>query len=393
MNLDVLLTDGDYKNTYAILRALKNEGLKVGVLIHKYSSITFYSRLVDKRFMIKSHLVKNPSSEMFEKFFKEFENIFKKNDISVFMPVSNVSYKFASTYKAQIEKYCKVPVVNIEIMEIAQNKSKTFDHASENNIPIPQTITFNSKEDFDKIIDAIKFPCVLKKTNYNESGVVYCNDKNELIETFTEIVKNQIDGSSLPVIQEYISGPGTGYYGIYNNGKCVGYFMHQRIHEFPITGGASTLAKSVFEKDLQEIGDKLLSSLKWHGVAMVEFKRDLKDNQLKLMELNPKFWGSLELSYKAGINFPYLAYLVAMNKPIPVSFYKNDVYFRWTLPHDAVWYKYASTTQRKEFKKLKKKVKINSNIHWDDPLTVIFNLFFTVFKLLKEKKYPHGHIK
>lgn len=393
MKIDVLLTDGDYKNTYAILRALKSEGLKVGILIHKYSSITYFSRLIDKRFIIKSKLVKNPSQSVFSDFFDELRSILQKNDIAVFMPVGNVSYKFASLYKQEIEKYCKVPVVDNEIMNIAQDKSKTFEFAKRNGIPIPQTLSFTKTDDFFKSINSIKFPCVLKKTNYNESGVVYCNNKEELTDAFTKISEAVKEGSSLPVIQEYITGQGTGYYGIYDHGKCAGYFMHERIHEFPITGGASTLAKSVFKQDLKETGDRLLTSLNWHGVAMVEFKRDSVSGELKLMEINPKFWGSFELSYKAGINFAYLAYLVAMQKEIPKSSYKNDVYFRWTLPHDIVWYKNASQKQRLEFKKLKKQVKIYSNIHWDDPLTVLFNLLFTVFKLFKEKKYPHGHIK
>jgi predicted ATP-grasp superfamily ATP-dependent carboligase len=393
MKLDVLLTDGDYKNTYAILRSLKSQNLKVGVLIHKYSSITYFSRLVDKRFIINSRLVKNPSPDIFSKYFHELEKIFKENEINVFLPVSNISYKFASLYKKEIEKYCKVPVVINETMEIAQDKSKTFEHAEKNGIPIPQTFHFNNEEDVYKIIEKIKFPCVLKKTNYNESGVVYCNNKEEFINAFKDIVKNRKKGSSFPVAQEYIVGPGTGFYGIYNNGKCAGFFMHERIHEFPITGGASTLAKSVFEKDLMETGDKLLSSLNWHGVAMVEFKRDSRDGQLKLMEINPKFWGSYELSFTAGINFAYLAYLVALEKNIPDTTYDNDIYFRWTLPHDIIWYKHASSQQRKDYKKLKKQVKIHSNIHWDDPLPVLFNLMFTVYKLFREKKYPHGYIK
>ncbi len=167
----------------------------------------------------------------------------------------------------------------------------------------------------------------------------------------------------------------------------------KEFNEFPITGGASTLAKSTYSSDLREMGDKLLSALNWHGVAMVEFKRDSSTGQLKLMEINPKFWGSFELSYKAGINFAYLAYLVALQQETPDSSYKNDIYFRWTIPHDLVWYKCASSKQREEFRELKKKVKIYSNIHWDDPLPVLFNLSFTIYKILKEKKYPHGYIK
>ena len=39
MKLDVLITDGDYKNTYAILRALKEKGLKVGILFNNESGL------------------------------------------------------------------------------------------------------------------------------------------------------------------------------------------------------------------------------------------------------------------------------------------------------------------------------------------------------------------
>ena len=133
--------------------------------------------------------------------------------------------------------------------------------------------------------------------------------------------------------------------------------------------------------------------MNWHGVAMVEFKKDLKDGKFKLMEINPKFWGSFELSHKSGINFAYLYYLVAMGHKVPESKYKHDVYFRWTLPYDLVWYRFVSKKQRKEFRDLKTKVKIHSDIHWGDPLTVIYNFVFTLYKLFKEKRYPHGHIQ
>ncbi|MEJ2195051.1 MAG: hypothetical protein P8X73_09375, partial [Ignavibacteriaceae bacterium] len=129
------------------------------------------------------------------------------------------------------------------------------------------------------------------------------------------------------------------------------------------------------------------------GVAMVEFKKDINHGKFKLMEVNPKFWGSFELSYKSGINFAYLYYLVAMGMQVQESSYKNDVYFRWTLPSDLLWYKFASRGQRKEFKDLKKKVRFNSSTHWDDPLTVIYNLVFTIFKFFKEKRYPHGYVQ
>ena len=393
MKLDVLLTDGDYKNTYAILRALKEKGLKVGILYNDVFSLSFFSKLVDKRFRVKTRLRKNPNEDKFNDFKEEMVNILQNNEISVFMPVGNISYKFASLYKPELQNYCNLALVDDDIMTTAQDKSKTFEFAYKFNIPIPRTFTLNNVDEINDIAEKISYPCVIKKTNYNESGVIYCNNKDELTEKYYLLYKKRKANMSLPIVQEYIIGPGMGYYGVYNNGKCVGYFMHQRIHEFPITGGASTLAKSVFDPELKDLGEKLLMNMNWHGVAMVEFKKDLNDGQFKLMEINPKFWGSFELSYKSGINFAYLNYLVAMQKQVPESQYENDVHFRWTLPYDILWYRHASKQQRKEFRELKKTETIYSDIHWDDPLTVIYNLLFTLFKLFKEKRYPHGHIQ
>ena len=283
MKLDVLLTDGDYNNTYAMLRALKEKGLKVGILFNNVYSLAFFSKLVDKRFFIKTKLRKNPDENRFKDFKEEIVTILKNNNVSVLMPVGNISYKFASCYKSELQKYCNVALVNKDIMSIAQDKSKTFRFAQKFNVPIPHTFRLETIDEINDLAKEISYPCVIKKTNYNESGVIYCNNKTELIENYNVICRKRKGNMSFPIIQEYIVGPGMGYYGLYDNGKCVGYFMHRRIHEFPITGGASTLAHSVFDPELKMLGDKLLKNMNWHGVAMVEFKKDLNDGKFKFI--------------------------------------------------------------------------------------------------------------
>jgi predicted ATP-grasp superfamily ATP-dependent carboligase len=393
MKLDVLLTDGNYQNTNAIIRALKSKGLKVGVILNSLFDLNFYSILPDKRFFIKHNLLKTSGAEDFENYWLELENILIKNSVKVFMPVGNISCRFASLYKEKIQKYCKVPVVDIDTMEIAQNKQNTFKFAESIGIPVPKTFYLNEqiiKE--ESFFDSISYPCVIKKTNFNEGGVIYCNNKDDLKIKIIELMDNKLEDQTYPVIQEFVSGIGTGYYAAYENGICKAYFMHERIHEFPITGGASTLAKSIFDEKLKEYGDKLLSQLKWNGVAMVEFKRT-NNNNLRLIEINPKFWGSLELSYAAGINFPYINYLLALGKEVHESTYKENIYFRWTIPHDWLWLIYVDNKKRNEFKLIKKSNKIISNIHWDDPLVLIHNFLHFIIKLFKTKKYPHGLIK
>ena len=81
------------------------------------------------------------------------------------------------------------------------------------------------------------------------------------------------------MIQEYIQGSGYGFFAIYENGNLKEFFMHKRIRENPITGGSSVCAKSIYEPKLFRYGKDLLDKLNWHGVAMVEFKKDSKSGK------------------------------------------------------------------------------------------------------------------
>src|SRR5664280_1509105 len=66
---------------------------------------------------------------------------------------------------------------------------------------------------------------------------------------------------------------------------------------------------------------------------MVEFKKDEIDGEFKLIEVNPKFWGSLDLSIVSGVDFPYLTCKMCIDGDIePVFNYKENVTFRWIFP-------------------------------------------------------------
>lgn len=63
---------------------------------------------------------------------------------------------------------------------------------------------------------------------------------------------------------------------------------------------------------------------------MVEYKRDIVTGQPYLMEVNGRFWGSLQLAIDAGVDFPRLLVTAALGDPMePVSVYRLGVRSRW----------------------------------------------------------------
>jgi predicted ATP-grasp superfamily ATP-dependent carboligase len=123
------------------------------------------------------------------------------------------------------------------------------------------------------------------------------------------------------LIQEHIIGEGTGLFTLYDENRHLVLFSHRRILEKPPSGGVSVYSESIpLDPDMVSASSKLLSAAKWKGVAMVEFKRDIRDGQAKLMEINGRFWGSLQLAIASGVDFPLicLEYYLGI-KPVNVK--------------------------------------------------------------------------
>jgi protein-tyrosine-phosphatase len=170
----------------------------------------------------------------------------------------------------------------------------------------------------------------------------------ELSTLAVAVVKNEAERQEhlrlwLPVTrvqqQQYVSGRGVGVELLFNHGKKIWHFAHERVHEYPLSGGASSYRRSIFPPaNMLLDAERLLTALKWHGVAMVEFKMDDR-GQYWLMEINPRLWGSLALSIDAGIDFPSGLLQIACGQPLaPQPQYKIHYYTR-DLRTDVDWLK------------------------------------------------------
>jgi hypothetical protein len=130
----------------------------------------------------------------------------------------------------------------------------------------------------------------------------------------------------VPIAQEYVPGDDeSGFFALYDRGEAVATFQHRRVRSYTYAGGASVYRESVYDERLDADGRALLAELDWHGPAMVEVKRDA-DGTPTLMEINPRFWGSLALPVRAGVDFPALYYdLATGGVDDPVHDYETGV--------------------------------------------------------------------
>lgn len=350
MNRNVLVTDAQMRSSLAVIRSLGKRGLNVTAGEETRFTTGFFSKYCSNKVVYF-----NPINEE-EKFVENILDIVKNNDYDVVFPVADNCLKPIIQNREEFNKYTKIALPDNEIFMKAYDKGNTLKIAIENNIPCPKTY-FNIDELYENQ-EKLTYPLIIKpRISSGSRGLKTCRSFDDLISNYKELQEKF--GALL--VQEYIPyGGEMGVYTLFNfESEPRAVTAQQRIRSYPVSGGPSTLRKTIKNEISEEaikIGFKLLRAMKWSGVGMVEFRIDERDGSLKLMEVNPRFWGSLQLSILSGVDFPYMLYRLFMDGDVePILDYNEEVYCRWLLPGDILWFLNAPN-------KLKN---LNKFLRWD----------------------------
>lgn len=326
----VLVTNGDTRPALAITRSLGYQGHEVIVAAERYPSLASASRFCAGQ---ETYPAPDHGADAFA---RAIADIAARRQVGLLLPVTEIATTLIAENRQLLPAGCVLPLPSTEALRVANDKSKVLALAVELGIPVPRTVTIASRSQaFDPA--AMNYPVVIKPARsrvqtaagWLSAGVDYAADAEELRRKL-----ERLPAELFPVLlQERIVGPGVGVFACYQEGRRVALFSHRRLREKPPSGGVSVLAESVpLDATASAHAERLLSRLNWHGVAMVEFKRDDRDGSLRLMEINGRFWGSLQLAIDAGVDFPALLARMALGEAVdPVLSYRVGVRTRWFL--------------------------------------------------------------
>jgi len=325
----VLVTDAGARNVVAAVRSLGRAGLEVVTSEQSRIALAAFSKYSSRHLVYPS-----PKLEP-ERWLDWLLQELSRGDYDVVMPMDDDTVTICSQNREQISEYSRVPVPDFATLKKAADKSQTLRIASELNIDCPKTIFIDDPGQVESAADELGYPLVIKPRESSGSrGIVYVTDKAQLRDSYLRVHEQY----PFPMLQQYIApgGQACGVFLLFNrDSELRAVFAHKRLREFPVKGGPSTLRESIYAPELVATAVRLLEAMGWYGVAMAEFKQDPADGRFKLMEVNPRFWGSLELSILAGVDFPFLLYRMATEGDIePVTEYKTGVRCRWLLPGD-----------------------------------------------------------
>ncbi len=384
MSNKILVTDGENRNTLSVLRTIghneENYLVDVTSIYRKALTLCSYSKYCQNIYSTKTE------HKDLQQYAEKLIEIVKTREYAALIPVGFESYIAVSKYAREFAKYTGIAVPDWEQMQIAFNKEKTMKFAENLGIPQPKTRYLVTENDVAKVDD--KYPIVIKSS---DGFLRYCNSKAQLIENFRFIRKKTRMGI---ISQEYIKGFGCGFYGVYERGKLLTHILQKRLKEFPLTGGPSVIAESFFSDRLLKYGKKLCNALNWHGPIMAEFKYDCEKDDYKLIEINPKLWGSLDLTIAAGINIPIILIDIARGKKPKVPEGYKQIKYKWVFP-DGCWALASDFSKNNLAQLLTRGPNIQTNFSLDDIKPSVIQIMRALVTspavfLNCNRRLPHG---
>jgi len=354
--MTVLVLDGHSRAALETLQSLGRAGVQIDLAAEAQDCLAMHSRYVSRK-------LQQPSQgQNFQAWLREQD---KLRHYTLIVPATEASLLCLRQLDETDPLRHKAVIPDDAALDVALDKEKTWRLAHQLGVPTPAGTLLST---LAEIRHAQTFPLVLKPTH---SKVMV----DGILRTLAvAVVKNESERQEqlrrwLPVApvqqQKYVSGRGIGVEFLFNRGKKIWHFAHERAHEYPLTGGASSYRRSIDPPQaMLHDAEKLLAALNWHGVAMVEFKMNA-NGQYWLMEINPRLWGSLALSIDSGVDFPLgLLQIARGDEPAPQPKYKVPYYTR-DLRTDVDW------------------LKCNLRADRQDPLLHMRSRFFSFLELLR----------
>jgi predicted ATP-grasp superfamily ATP-dependent carboligase len=323
----ILILDGHTNQALACARSLGRSGYAVMAASHHYLPLAAWSRFCRGSYRLTGETV--PA-------FSEMRAWAHRQGVSLVLPLSERSCLLCNAERRDWEALgIKVGCGPDEMLINAFDKVQTALWAVSCGVRIPSTRFPKSLEECFGCADEVGYPCVVKPRRSNAwNGSSFLPNRAPAYVTHRDglepAVMSRKQGDYWPLVQRYVEGRGKGIFALYDHGESVAWFAHERLRDVRPSGSRSTLRRSIqVEPRLQEPAATLLTALRWHGPAMVEFRDNGKEPPC-LMEINGRLWGSLELAIRAGVDFPRLWISILNGEKVEnITNYIEGLALRW----------------------------------------------------------------
>lgn len=278
----VIVTDAHYRAAVSAIRELGSSDRRVLAAYpeHEIKPLGAYSNRCADEYILKGE----PCDALLG---------LARGKNAVIFPAGARFLKLMAARKNEFSPYALLS--DSETLKNANDKTFVAKTAARIGIRVPETLDCAKPE-------SLKYPVIVKYADGEALGL-HAADRYAIAKSPEELSTALQKMSNHPVfVSEYVGGFGYGVSVLMDrNGRAVRIFCHERLREYPLTGGPSVMCRSVWCENMARDAVRLLGEMHFEGLAMVEFKGS--PEAYALLEINPRVWGSYPLAYLAGARF------------------------------------------------------------------------------------------
>lgn len=319
----VVLVGAGPRVVLTIARSLRRHGIPSLVALHPGSADWAPSRAVERVVRLPSDAARRGDALV---------ALVRETGASWVVPCTDSALLLLAAEYDRLAALATVGCPRPDVLLGVLDKRATMRVAREAGVPVPAEFDLPDREALRAALPTLPFPLVAKPADKQVSAgprfkVRHFREAADLVKAFDGDARF---GEHL-LFQEFCPGEGVGVEVLFDGRDALAVFQHRRLRELPASGGVAVSSVSEApDPALLAHGVRLLRALRWHGVAMVEFRRDPATGRSVLMEVNGRFWGSLALPVHAGIDFPYWAWQLAHGQaPSVRADYAPGLRMRW----------------------------------------------------------------
>ncbi len=245
---------------------------------------------------------------------------------SVIFVCNDEAVGFIARHRSELAQHYRLDNSVPDLQLAMLDKLETLALAQSVNVPAPRFWQVDNPAQLNAIEGTLTFPLIVKPILSHLFQAKFGGRKYLTVTSPAEVraaMERVWESGLQAMICEWVPGPDSllsSYYTyIDKNGTPAFHFTKKVIRRFPKNEGLTSYHITDWDPEVAEMGLRFLTGINFRGLANVEFKRDLRDGQLKLVECNARFTAPQELFVRCGLDTASLIYNDLVGLPMPAN--------------------------------------------------------------------------
>jgi D-aspartate ligase len=225
---------------------------------------------------------------------------------TIVFPMDDLSAVFVAENAAKLARWFVVPRVPQQLPLQLASKARLHALCAQIGIPCARSIVPNSFDDVKAFAEGASFPLIVKTAEqWLPVNNMFCAKAIQTREELFHLCRNHnYEGAQRLILQEYIPGDDWICHGYYNFEKNISVtFTGKKLRGYPPDAGSTSLGLSVDNEELRCVSERLLKSVAYSGIIDMDWRRDQRDGQYKLLDCNPRVGQNFRMfENEAGID-------------------------------------------------------------------------------------------